>query len=376
MGRVLRRIGLVVVVLLVVAGGLVLRTLNAGGYFKTVVSSFSGTCTAVSGVVGAEDMELDRRTGELFISSQDRRRAPGAGEGAFKQGEILLAHVDRPDEPPVSLTRTITDTLHPHGISLFADAAGNRTLAVINHNRRIDVALSEILLFDVVDHVGGLPQLVLRRRVADPLIHDPNDITLVSRDAFYVTNDHGSQTSLGRTLEDFLLLPRGDVVFYDGKAAKVAASGFNFTNGINHSADLATIYVAESTGRTVDVMHRDMTTGTLSLVRSIFLDMGPDNIDVDPDGNLWIAGHPKLLDFLAHAQDATKIAPSEVVKVDLTAEQDPVKLVYMNTGEEISASSIAIYDGKRLAIGAVFDAKYLNCDYVDRTSTSTRSDAP
>jgi arylesterase/paraoxonase len=365
----LRRVGVVLVVLLLVVGGLLYRTLNAGGYFKSVASSFSGTCTAVKGVVGAEDMELDRTTGELFISSQDRR--PKAGQ-PIEQGNIYLARLDRPDEPALSLTAVYSFTLHPHGISLYRDGNGKRTLAVVNHP---EMGASEVILFDVIDHAGAPPQLILRRRVKDPLIHDANDVTLVGHEAFYVTNDHGSQTATGRMLEDYLLLPRGDVVFYDGNSAKVAASGLNYANGINRSADLATVYVAESTARTVDIFHRDMTSGLLSPTRSIFIDALPDNIDVDPDGDLWVAAHPRIFDFLAHAQDASKLSPSAVVKID-PAEENAVALVYSNTGEEISGSSIAIYDGKHLAIGGVFDPKYLNCDYVERTSTSTRSEAP
>jgi arylesterase/paraoxonase len=369
----LRRLGVVLVVLLILIGGLLCRTLYSGGYFKTVTSSFAGTCTAVPGVVGAEDMELDRTTGELFISSQDRRPFPLPPGEHQKQGDIYLARLDRPDEAPQSLTKMMSATLHPHGISLYRDADGKRTIAVVNH---VELETSEIVLFDVVDRAGEAPQLAMRRTVQDPLIHDANDVTLVGHDAFYVTNDHGSQTAMGRMLEDYLLVPRGDVVFYDGKAAKVAASGFNYTNGINRSADLATIYVAESTARTVDIFHRDMTSGMLSPVRSIFLDAGPDNIDVDPDGNLWIAAHPKLLAFLEHARDASKLSPSAVLKVDPTAEKDAVRLVYSNTGEEMSGSSTAVFDGKRLAIGAVFEPKFLNCNYVDRISTSTRSEAP
>jgi hypothetical protein len=35
--------------------------------------------------------------------------------------------------------------------------------------------------------------------------------------------------------------------------------------------------------------------------------------------------------------------------------------VYVNMGEEISGSSVAVHDKNRLLIGAVFDPKYLSC---------------
>jgi arylesterase/paraoxonase len=373
MGRLFRRLGVIAVVLLIVVGGLLYRTLNAAGYFTTVTSSFAGTCTPITGVVGAEDMELDRTTGELFISSQNRRPFPLPPGQHLVQGDILLAHLDQPEVPPQSLTAVMSWTLHPHGLSLYRDGNGKRTLAVVNH---VEPETSEIMLFDVVERAGATPQLSLRRRVKDPLIHDANDVTLVGHEAFYVTNDHGSRSAMGRMLEDYLLIPRADVVYYDGNAARVVASSLNYANGINRSADLATVYVAETTGRTLDIFHRDTTSGALTPVRSLFLGAGPDNIDVDAEGNLWIAAHPKMLDFLAHAQDAKKHSPSMVLRVDPTAEDGAMRTIYTNTGEEMSGSSIAVSNGKRLAIGAVFEPKYLNCDQAGRISTSTRSGAP
>jgi arylesterase/paraoxonase len=359
MGRLFRRLGVVVVVLAIVIGGLLYRTLNAGGYFSTVVSSYAGTCRAVAGVVGAEDMELDRSTGELFISSQNRRPYPLPPGQHLEPGGILIAQFAQPDVPPQTLTATLTEPLHPHGIGLYRDGNGKRTLAVVNHP---EIDTSEIVLFDVVERPGATPQLSLRRRVKDPLIHDANDVTLVGHEAFYVTNDHGSQSGIGRMLEDYLLLPRADVVYYDGNAAMVVATSLNYANGISRSADLATIYVAESTARTLDVFHRNVTTGALTPVRSFVLNAGPDNIDVDAEGHLWIGAHPKLFDFIAHAQDAKKLSPSMVLTLDPAADDGAVRTIYVNTGQEMSGSSVAVSDGKRLAIGAVFEPKYLSCN--------------
>ncbi len=357
MGRVLRIAGVTIVVLAIVGGALVYRTLNAAGYFNRVVSAFAGKCVAVTGVVGAEDIELDRQTGELFISSQDRRPFRPDGD-RFRQGDIFLAHIDQLDSKPESLTAMMSWTLHPHGISLYKDGNGKRTLAVVNH---VTPGASEIMLFDVVEGAGKHPQLSLRRRVNDPLIHDANDVTLVGHDSFYVTNDHGSESQLGKTLETWLLLPRANVVYFDGNAAKVVATGLNYANGINRSADLATIYVAESTGRTLDIFHRDTTSGVLSPVRSLFLGVGADNIDIDADGNLWIGAHPRMLDFLAHARDAKNLSPSVVLKIDPTTDDGAARTIYANTGEEASGGSVAVSNGKRMVIGMVFEPKVLNC---------------
>ena len=84
----LRFIGIVLLLAVIIAGVLAYRVMNAAGAFVEVKPHFAGTCKQVDGVVGAEDIELDRATGLIFISSQDRRPV----DGVLKQGGIFLAH--------------------------------------------------------------------------------------------------------------------------------------------------------------------------------------------------------------------------------------------------------------------------------------------
>ena len=48
---------------------------------------------------------------------------------------------------------------------------------------------------------------------------------------------------------------------------------------------------------------RPCPSGALSFDKRIKTNTGPDNIDVAEDGALWIGGHTKVFDFLAHAED-------------------------------------------------------------------------
>lgn len=353
MGRILRILGLVFALLLVVGGILVYRVLNAAGYFNTVASNFVGKCQTVAGVIGAEDIELDRANGILFISSQDRR--------STRQGAIYLARIDHPEIAPHSVTAPFALPFHPHGISLFTDGFGKQTLAVVNH---AEADSSEVMLFDV-NQDDASPDagvtLMPRRAVTGPLLRNLNDVTLVSHEAFYATNDHGSETALGEQLETWLLLPRSTVTYYDGNIARIVATGFNYANGINRNADASEIYVTETTGRKLQTFRRDATTGALAHIHELFIPMGLDNIDVDSDGNLWIGAHPRLLDFLGHAQDPKKLSPSAVVKVTPAGDTTGFETIYVNAGKELSGSSVAVHDKGRLVIGAVFDPKYLNC---------------
>ena len=62
------------------------------------------------------------------------------------------------------------------------------------------------------------------RSVRDPLLVSPNDIVLINKDQFFVTNDHGSSSKLGQTLEKYLQLKTSNVLFYDGINFDIAAT--------------------------------------------------------------------------------------------------------------------------------------------------------
>jgi arylesterase/paraoxonase len=350
MGRI---IGFALLFIVVAGGVIIFRILNAAGYFNEVTPHFAGKCQTVEGVVGAEDMELDRATGVLFLSSQDRRPA---ADGTYKSGAIYLALVDKPEMSPVPLIEN-DDTFHPHGLSLFVDKTDRKTLAVVNHTGTGD----EVRLFDVTDTPDDAVKLTLRRTITHPLMRSLNDVTLISHEAFYATNDHGSETEFGKFLETWLLLPRANAVYYDGNDARVVATGFNYANGINRNIDASEIYIAEATGRAIQTFRRNLTTGELAHTHTLTLAVGPDNLDVDSEGAIWIGAHPRLLDFLAHAEDSKKLSPSAVLKVTPAGDDTKVEEIYVNNGEQLSGSSVALHAANRLIIGPVFDAKFLNC---------------
>ena len=51
----------------------------------------------------------------------------------------------------------------------------------------------------------------------------PNAIVALDRARFFVANDHGSTTATGKMLEDLLILPRANVLFFDGMVFRPAA---------------------------------------------------------------------------------------------------------------------------------------------------------
>ena len=201
------------------------------------------------------------------------------------------------------------------------------------------------------------------RSVKDPLLVSPNDIVLINKDQFFVTNDHGSSSKLGQTLEKYLQLKNSNVLFYDGLSFDVAAIGLGFANGINISSDGSILYVAETIGKQLSIFEVDKTTNNLELMRLIDFNSGIDNIEIDHEGNLWIGSHPKVYTFSRHMKDSTVLSPSQVYRFSMDNSSYNIEEVYLNLGEELSGSTVASVYGRTILIGSVFEAHFNDCKY-------------
>ena len=335
---------------LLLIGGLVLNTLVAAGVFRVIAPHFAGRCAQVP-LPGAEDITFDKRIGYAYISSLDRR---AAWAGQEIRGDIY-GYDPRNAAAPVNLTKDFAGPFQPHGISLLAGRDGAVTLMVVNHGG----GRHAIEIFDA----GRDGLLRHRRTVTDPLIVSPNDVAAIDRDSFYVSNDHGYPTGIMRTLEDYLRLPAGNVVHWNGAQARVVIEGTNYANGVALSRDGAKLYLAQTTARSVSVFARDAKSGDVRLERLIAADTGVDNIEIDEQDNLWIGAHPKLLAFASHAGDAAKLSPSQVIR--LTPQPDgqyKIDEIYLDDGAQLSGSATAAVWRKKMLIGPVFAPYFLNCD--------------
>lgn len=340
----------VVLVVLIICVIWFLNLLWSAGQFKTIVPHFAGTCKQVYGIVGAEDITIHPKTGIAYISVCDRR-AVNAGKPG--NGAIYAYNLNSDNPVLFNLTPNADKDFQPHGISLYVDGHGTDFLFAINHAGGTHT-------IEVYELVGVL--LYHTRTISDPMLVSPNDLVAVGPDRFYVSNDHHYPSGIARVMEDYLKLRKSNVVYYDGARFSEAADRIGFANGINVSKDGKTLYVCAVTERSLHIYDRDPSSGRLNLRETLALNTGPDNIDIDASGGLWIGAHPKLLDFIAHAADPSKLSPSQILHLTPTPTGGfDVKEVYLNKGEELSAASVAAVRGHRLLIGSVFEPKFLDC---------------
>lgn len=345
---------------IVLAGiaGIVVQALYSGGAFRTIEPHFAGQCTRVDGVTGAEDITIDPETGIAYISAMDRRTLAATGDHiggiyTYKPGSF---------ETPVKMTSDYEGDFHPHGIDLWKSGTAADRLFVVNHPpvREPDgTVTSQTSQVDVFDIIGdGL------RHVRSVLPDDPislNDVAAAGPDRFYASIDQGSTTAFGRTLEVYGRLARSGVLFGDGETTRKALRGLVYANGVQMNAEGTRLHVAETTGKRLSSYLVESRTGGLALDLETDINSGLDNIEIDGNGTLWVASHPKTFDFLAHAADAAKRSPSQVFTVKIKDGQMIAKEIYLNDGNPISGASVAAPAKERFLIGSVFEPFILDC---------------
>ena len=348
-----KKIILAVLVLVLVVGGWFLHMLWSAGQFKTLEPHYAGECTPITGVVGPEDITVHPATGIAYISASDRRAVI---RGKTANGAIYAYDLNSSSPQLIRLTVDAGDDFHPHGISLHAGESGQDALFAVNHE-------DDRHRIEIYDLRAG--QLVHRKTLADSMLISPNDIVAVGPDKFYVSNDHRYTAGFMQVLENYLQLKLSNVIYYDGSHFMEVAGGIGYANGINVSADGKILYLCAVTEGALHIYNRDIASGKLTLQQKVDLGTGVDNIEMDSDGGLWIGAHPQLLKFIQHAQDTAKLSPSQILHLKPRAGDGyDIKEVYLNRGEEISASSVAAVYKNRMLVGAVFDPKFLDCRWI------------
>ena len=332
------------------------RILVLGGVFRTIEPRFAGHCRMVPGPVGAEDITIHPGTGVAYLSASDRRSVMA---GTPKPGAIWGYDLDQPNASPVNLTPDADASFQPHGISLWADGDGPDVLFVINHAPLEGVdARHTVEIYDVTEN-----GLVHRASLTHPLLVMPNDLVAVGRDRFYLTNTHRYPPGTMQTLETYLQIAGAQVLFYGPGGFRPAIEDMVFPNGINISRDGRTLFVATVTEQRLRIFDRDPATETLRPRAVVPLGSGADNIEMEADGTIWIGAHPKPLRLQGYADDPTKVAPSQVLRVrETSAGSYEVDEVYTDPGDEIAAASVAAVRGSRLLIGQIFDEGVLDCE--------------
>jgi arylesterase/paraoxonase len=139
-----------------------------------------------------------------------------------------------------------------------------------------------------------------------------------------------------------------------GPCKPVTNDVFKFANGIVRGKDNL-IYVAFSAEPFVGVYKFDVS-GNLKQVHRIPIGMGADNLSVDSNGDIWVAGIPKVLELMGTLDDPLNgLATSTIFKIHKTGDGSYEVTKMLEDGEKkvLSSATTAIFDvrTRRLFIG-------------------------
>jgi len=304
---------------------------------------FAGICETLDLDESAEDIQVDRERGFAYLSLIDR--------AALARGEPAQGWIGRIDlnTDPLTVEPALIDPpnhLRPHGLSLYIDENGLRTMVLINHpvNRGVEPEYVELF---TEEEPGRFRHV---RSFTDELIVRPNDLVAVGPEQYYIAND--SPPNSGQLTQ---------LIYVDRNSARAVADDIRSGGGINVSPDGRTLYIAETGGQVIRVLKRDPADGSVTTMTEIAVGTSPDNIDVAKDGSLWIGAHSDLLALVLHFILGTD-APSQVLRIDIgAAGSTNIEEIYLNRGEQISASSVGVTYGNRLLIGSITAPKILVC---------------
>ncbi len=332
------------------------------GETRTIVSSFQGACEQMAGFNGAEDIVYDREHGLVYAVGGDRRSFRSRGPG---RAEIWVL----PFDSDSSITATDISPSSPKvfrsfGMDLHIDKLGVRRLLVAN--RPDDGHSVEVF------QIESSGNLIHERTLRHPLLKNPNDLVAIGPSKALVTLDKEADSgTLGEILEGALQRKTGKVLLIDNMGAEIVAERLQMANGIALSPSGRELYVGETIAQRLSVFAFDPIKHSLVFDKHIQLNTGVDNITVNPDGRVFIAGHPKLLTLATGYQKSeSSPSPSEVLVYD--PRSNVVKRLYVNDGLEHSGGSVAVVDEGlgRMLLGSAFGPHILSCKF-DRSDVNS-----
>ncbi|MCY4341604.1 MAG: hypothetical protein OXE48_09625 [Gammaproteobacteria bacterium] len=332
---------------LILAGGAALDRMNA---FTRVDGELPWACEAISLPGSAEDIVIDRLRGVAYLSVLDRR---SLGGNRSVRGVIFALDLNT---DPIGLSLPLAEVpahLHPHGMSLHQDEAGNTRLFVINHPRDRDGGAPEAVEIYERRDDGLLHHL---RSVSSGLLNSPNDLQAIGPEQFVAVNDTGAANGFERALEFLFGAGWATAVHYDGRSVEVAAEGLAGGAGIAY-AD-GRFVIAETQGKRLRFMTMEPG-GRLSESARVAMPGFPDNIDADASGMLWVAEHPNGVALGRHFGDADYPAPSRFYRI--APDGTDLELIAADSGRRHSAGSVAARHQDKLLLGSITEPRVLVC---------------
>jgi hypothetical protein len=261
--RIAVTVSAMLIVLLLAAS---FRYVQSRGMFASVEEKTPGTCRTVDGVSGVTAILPDERSHGAIVATRQGGIFVLAGGTAMKLSGL------------------------PKGAQIVALSGGWQSdeAGVLQALLARDDGTYAVATFDLKP--GKLTEI---GRLTTDQLTDPADLATIDGTRFYLLNRHGSRSAFGRWLDDTFLIPRAEVLYFDGLKFIRVAKRLNSPGGVALSPDGGHLYVAEELPRSLASFTRNAFTGALDNAELINLPAAPTRITVAGDGSLIVAVWPK-----------------------------------------------------------------------------------
>ncbi|KAH7917052.1 hypothetical protein BV22DRAFT_1076853 [Leucogyrophana mollusca] len=185
----------------------------------------------------------------------------------------------------------------------------------------------------------------------------PNDVVGSPNGmSFHVTNDHSLKAGWRRHINMLLQPSDGSVAFcHADHGCKFAIKGLHFSNGIVKGKGAnETFYVVDCTVGDINVLELQ-SDNTLVLTEVIKTGSASDNLAIDADEVLWVAGLSDSLGMvLRQINDPTAKVASAAWRIGINSgpgafygDKYRIEKVFEDPGELTSGTTSAVYDSQR-----------------------------
>ncbi|CZT18696.1 uncharacterized protein RCC_04540 [Ramularia collo-cygni] len=330
-----------------------LESINRIGNFEIRFTDLIRNC---------EDIYLDEKDGFALLSCDPGRDEWNTVMGTFvnsvsppETGIYIYKYAEDGASPQQLTFSPPKDApFHPLGIEYHPES---QTLFVINHAP--PQSTIESYHVDIQSNTAEFQKVIHDAQ----LLNTPNSIAAVSNTELFVTNDHyfrAVANPLLAKIESYAGIPGGGVAWVKYDRDQVRSESLlhlPFANGIA-LLNATTLAVSSSTTASVRLYSIDRSEDVpkLSSLTSFTVPFLPDNLSVDGNGKLLVAGHPHApsLEIVARNNGACLKGGQESEEVCKAhrlsrfaewTEEDGVKTLY--SGSEFGSSTTAVRDVTR-----------------------------
>lgn len=323
------------------------------GVLREIRIKHPGTCKVLEGDYnGAEDL-VALPTGEVLATTGGLDTLKNEFPHLYHGDKLIL--IDGLKISNIRLENFDADFV-PHGVGIKQVDNSNYLVFVINHRKDDDYV--EMFTWDRSSE-DGLSMTHYNAVSAKQMgiWGNMNDVAIVSKTSFYVTNDKFVGSKIGR-ISHYLGLPVCKFVFWkDGKAVDISR-GYIEPNGVAISPKGDRVFMNDVMSNTFYEFEGDVENGNINLVRQVPLRTGADNIEVISDNELLIGGHPILHQLFIYFRDPEKYkAPSQIIRLKRKTRDHEWEIsdLFTDDGSLLNGASVGVYGKGRLYIGSVID---------------------